>query len=78
MARLVGATAAPPVHNKYAGIQEFRNLIALFVNLIGPTGDAYDNAFRNDGKQIQWFASPRCENPNPIHARAALPPNTAS
>lgn len=46
MARLrgPGCTVAPK-HNKYSGIQEWANAVALFVNVCGKTGSVYSNTF---------------------------------
>jgi hypothetical protein len=42
-----------PAFNKMSGIQEWRNCIALFVNV---GGGCYENLFSDDGERISWFA----------------------
>lgn len=42
--------------NKYSGIQEFANAVALFVNVRGKTGSNYANLFLEGGRRMTWFA----------------------
>jgi len=58
MARIRGAPpfTRPPRFSKYSGIQEWRNAVALFVNVSGKTGAVYDNVFSGGGGQMAWFA----------------------
>jgi len=63
MARLWGRPPfrVPPRFSKYSGIQEFRNLVALFVNVVGKNGDRYQNEFLDipggtaEGARVTWF-----------------------
>ena len=58
MARLWGIAPymRPPRFSKYSGIQEWRNAVALFVNVSGKTGDVYDNVFSAGAARMSWFA----------------------
>jgi len=58
MARLRGVApyTRPPRFSKYSGIQEWRNAVALFVNVSEKTGDLYDNVFSVGATRMSWFA----------------------
>ena len=58
MARLWGFPPfmRPPRFSKYSGIQEWRNTVALFVNISGKTRALYDNVFSAGGGRMAWFA----------------------
>jgi hypothetical protein len=61
-AAVIHALAAPrrdARFSKYSGIQEFKNVVCLFVNVGDKNGNAYDNVFTHAGGRITWFAQPR-------------------
>lgn len=43
----------PPTFSRMSGIQEWKNAVALFVNIYG---ESYKNVFLEKGQQITWFA----------------------
>ena len=57
--------------NKYSGVQEWKNAVALFVNVRGKTGSAYPNLFLDspDGRQMTWFAQPSHAEDTPVIQR---------
>lgn len=54
--------------NKYSGIQEWVNAVALFVNVKG-CRDKYDNAFLDGGRRMTWFAQPTQTEATPVIQR---------
>ena len=68
MARMRGATSQPPRFNKYSGIQEFSNALALFVNVRGKAG-SYTNIFLDGGRRMTWFAQPTQTEETPVVRR---------
>jgi hypothetical protein len=66
MARLRGSST-PPRFNKYSGIQEFSDAVALFVNVRGKAGALYPNVFA--GRTMSWFASSSQNEQTPVVAR---------
>jgi len=50
---------ANPKFSKMSGIQEWRNVVTLFVNVGDKHGNSYDNVFTHAGGRITWFAQPR-------------------
>jgi len=51
-----------PKFSKMSGIQEWKNCVALYVNVGDKHGDTYDNVFTHAGSRITWFAQSRqCE-----------------
>jgi len=58
MALVAGTPGRPPRHNKYSGIQEWRNAVLLFVNVRGKAGSLYPNLFLKGGNHMTWFAQP--------------------
>ena len=62
--------ALSPVNNpkfsKMSGIQEWKNCVALYVNVGDKNGNTYDNVFTRAGSQITWFAQPRQNEESPV------------
>ena len=50
---------ANPKFSKMSGIQEWKNCVALYVNVGDKHGNTYDNVFTRAGSRISWFAQPR-------------------
>ena len=55
-----------PKFSKMSGIQEWRNCVALYVNVGDKHGNAYDNVFTRAGSRITWFAQPRQDEDSPV------------
>jgi hypothetical protein len=68
MQRLGGLTK-PPRFNKYSGIQEWSNAVALFVNVRGKAGEAYKNLFLDGGRRMTFFAQPTQTPETPVITR---------
>ncbi|EEH59586.1 uncharacterized protein MICPUCDRAFT_55818 [Micromonas pusilla CCMP1545] len=71
-AAVIHALAAPrrdARFSKYSGIQEFKNVVCLFVNVGDKNGNAYDNVFTHAGGRITWFAQPRQTEATPVIER---------
>ena len=49
-----------------SGIQEWKNCVALYVNVGDKHGNAYDNVFTRAGSRITWFAQPRQDEDSPV------------
>ena len=60
-----------PKFSKMSGIQEWRNVVTLFVNVGDKHGDSYDNVFTHCGGRITWFAQPRQGEDTPVIQRIA-------
>ena len=52
-----------------SGIQEWRNVVTLFVNVGDKHGNSYDNVFTHCGGRITWFAQPRQGEDTPVIQR---------
>ena len=63
--------------NKYSGIQEWENAVALFVNVRGKAG-AYANIFLQGGRQMTWFAQPTQDADTPVIRRLLACTDTAA
>ena len=68
MARLRGSSQAPRF-NKYSGIQEWANAVALFVNVRGKAGGLYPNVFLDGGRKMTWFGQPTQSEETPVIQR---------
>ena len=55
-----------PKFSKMSGIQEWKNCVALYVNVGDKNGNTYDNVFTRAGSQITWFAQPRQNEESPV------------
>eukprot|EP00938_MAST-03A_sp_MAST-3A-sp1_P000733 g733.t1 len=55
-----------PKFSRMSGIQEWRNVVMLFVNVYG---DEYKNVFLHGGRQITWFAQSRQWEGTPVIQR---------
>ena len=55
-----------PKFSKMSGIQEWKNCVALYVNVGDKHGNAYDNVFTRAGSRITWFAQPRQDEDSPV------------
>jgi hypothetical protein len=55
-----------PKFNKMSGIQEFKNAVALFVNI---RGCSYENSWLSGGARITWFAQDRQTQDTPVIQR---------
>ena len=62
---------ANPKFSKMSGIQEWRNVVTLFVNVGDKHGNSYDNVFTHCGGRITWFAQPRQGEDTPVIQRIA-------
>ena len=62
---------ANPKFSKMSGIQEWRNVVTLFVNVGDKHGDSYGNVFTHCGGRITWFAQPRQGTDAPVIQRIA-------
>ena len=60
---------ANPKFSKMSGIQEWRNVVTLFVNVGDKHGNSYDNVFTHCGGRITWFAQPRQGEDTPVIQR---------
>ena len=60
-----------PKFSKMSGIQEWRNVVTLFVNVGDKHGNSYDNVFTHCGGRITWFAQPRQGEDTPVIQRIA-------
>ena len=60
-----------PKFSKMSGIQEWRNVVTLFVNVGDKHGDSYENVFTHCGGRITWFAQPRQGEDTPVIQRIA-------
>lgn len=70
MARMRGSNCREaPRHNKYSGIQEWANAVALFVNVVGKAGSDYTNTFTQGGRCMRWFAQPTHDEDHPVVQR---------
>jgi len=57
---------ANPKFSKMSGIQEWKNCVALYVNVGDKHGNTYDNVFSRAGSRISWFAQPRQDADTPV------------
>ena len=57
---------ANPKFSKMSGIQEWKNCVALYVNVGDKHGNTYDNVFTRAGSRISWFAQPRQDEDTPV------------
>ena len=57
---------ANPKFSKMSGIQEWKNCVALYVNVGDKHGNTYDNVFTRAGSRISWFAQPRQDEDAPV------------
>ncbi|KAK3286540.1 hypothetical protein CYMTET_5907 [Cymbomonas tetramitiformis] len=64
---LLRGSSTPPKHNKYSGIQEWRNSVTLFVNVRDKTGEmSNSNLFLAGGRQMTWYAQPSQTEETPV------------
>jgi hypothetical protein len=63
------AGGAVPRFNKYSGIQEWTNAVALFVNVRGKAGSLYPNVFLAGGRKMTWFGQPTQSEETPVIRR---------
>ena len=57
MVALCGGRTVP--FNRLSGIQEFRNVVALFINVTESKSAPYLNTFHANSTRVVWFAQPR-------------------
>ena len=69
MARLRGSATAPKF-NKYSGIIEFLDAVALCVNVrSAKASSSYTNIFLDGGRRMTWFAQPTQDQDTPVVQR---------
>lgn len=53
--------------NKFSGVQPWKNVIFLWINLGGPTGpDSLVNDFSHNGSRVKWFGGSKMREDSPI------------
>ena len=65
---LHGNTRANLKFNKYSGIIQFANAVALFVNVRGKTG-SYPNLFLDGGRKMTWVGAKGMDAEHPVIKR---------
>jgi hypothetical protein len=65
-ARLESLSSSRLSFNKYSGVQEWKNVVFLWVNLGAPNGTTVVNDFLEDGRQITWFGGSRMREETPV------------
>ena len=73
---LHGNTRASLKFNKYSGIIQFANAVALFVNVRGKAAD-YPNLFLDGGRKMTWFGAKGMDAEHPVMKRILSCPGDA-
>lgn len=74
--KLCGSPGKDIRFNKYAGIQEFSNCVALFVNVSG--SKIYTNVWMDGGRRMTWFAAPSSTEATPVVRRILASSSSAA
>ena len=66
--RLGGITSSRLSFNKYSGVQEWKNVVFLWINIVEENTDknSFVNDFSRDGKQVSWYGGSRMVEDSPI------------